>query len=110
MKGLVKMNSNSITVRSLAKSEQSEPVQTQTPSLALAGIFRWLSAPRTRLEPLTRSPCPQQYAFKFNRVARPIIVIHNTEQYKAVGATTTPRISRGYFQEFKNVMSDDREH
>ncbi|MQM01093.1 hypothetical protein Taro_033840, partial [Colocasia esculenta] len=36
----------------------------QIPSLAPAGIFGWLSAPRTRLEPLGHSPFPQQYAFK----------------------------------------------
>ncbi|MQL68813.1 hypothetical protein Taro_001079 [Colocasia esculenta] len=35
-----------------------------TPSLAPVGIFGWLSAPRTRLEPLRHSLCPQQYAFK----------------------------------------------
>ncbi|MQL68436.1 hypothetical protein Taro_000721 [Colocasia esculenta] len=54
----------------------------QTPSLAPVGIFGWLSSPRTRLEPLGHSPCPQQYAFESSRVTRPIIALDSQERYK----------------------------
>ncbi|MQM14754.1 hypothetical protein Taro_047690 [Colocasia esculenta] len=51
------------------------------------GIFGWISAPRTRLEPLGHSLCPQQYAFKSSKVIRLIIVLDSQEQYNTVGAT-----------------------
>ncbi|MQL72513.1 hypothetical protein Taro_004857 [Colocasia esculenta] len=65
-------------------NSQSEPVQMPTPSIAPAGIFGWLSAPRTRLEPLEHSLFPQQYAFQFSRVTRPILALDSPEQYRIV--------------------------
>ncbi|MQL74549.1 hypothetical protein Taro_006905 [Colocasia esculenta] len=59
-------------------------------------IFGWLSAPRTRLEPLGHSPCPAQYALDTVESQDPYYSARQSRNSTNDRSHTAQRVTREY--------------